>query len=104
MSAPAVSTPGIFHRLAKNRVALAACAVLAFVALAAIFGPMLMPRDAAVVTSAQFFPPSPAHFFGTDLNGRDVLFRVLEGARISLLVGFSGALISLIVGTAYGLV
>jgi peptide/nickel transport system permease protein/oligopeptide transport system permease protein len=52
----------------------------------------------------QFSPPTLAHPFGTDLNGRDLLYRVLEGARISLLVGISGALISFFVGTAYGLV
>ncbi len=104
MSAPAISTPGVLQRLARNRVALVACAALALVTMAAMLGPALMPQGAGGVTGAQFSPPSARHFFGTDLNGRDVLFRVLEGARISLLVGISGALISFFIGTAYGLI
>jgi peptide/nickel transport system permease protein/oligopeptide transport system permease protein len=63
-----------------------------------------MPAGAGEVSGNQYNPPEWSHLFGTDLNGRDVLFRVLQGARVSLLVGFSGALISFFVGTAYGLV
>jgi len=47
--------------------------------------------------------PSAAHPCGTDLNGRDLLYRILCGGRISLLVGLCGAGISLVVGTAWGL-
>src|SRR5947209_2327976 len=101
MTAP---PPGALRRLQRNRVALATLAVLAFVTLAAIVGPALFPAGFADVTKNQFAQPSAQHPFGTDLNGRDVLYRVLEGARISLLVGVSGALISLFVGTAYGLI
>src|SRR5438067_3679306 len=79
-------------------------AVLALVVLAAIVGPVLLPASYRELTKNQFAPPSLAHPFGTDLNGRDVLYRVLEGARVSLSVGAAGALISLFVGTAYGLV
>ena len=41
---------------------------------------------------------------GTDINGRDILYRVLDGGRVSLLVGLSGAAISLLIGTLYGLI
>ena len=52
----------------------------------------------------QLAAPSVAHWLGTDLNGRDLLYRVFIGARISLVVGLAGALVSLFVGTSYGLV
>ena len=92
------------QRFFRNRVALVSCIVLAIVALLAVIGPFLLPAAYRSLSASQFSPPSPRHPFGTDLNGRDVLYRVLEGARISLLVGISGALISFFVGTAYGLV
>jgi peptide/nickel transport system permease protein len=49
-------------------------------------------------------PPSPAHWFGSDNFGRDVYSRTLYGARVSLVVGASVALASLVIGTALGLV
>src|SRR5438094_3333919 len=96
--------PSAFHRLARNRVALVSLAVLAFVVLIAVLGPFLLPARYHELTSNQFAPPSLTHPFGTDLNGRDVLCRVLEGARVSLAVGLSGALIAFFFGTGYGLV
>ncbi len=100
----AIQMPSLWARLWRRRVPRTALMVLAVVTLAAIAGPALMPAGSREVSGNQFSPPALAHPFGTDLNGRDVLYRVLEGARISLLVGFSGALISFFVGTAYGLV
>lgn len=97
-------TPGIWRRLWERRVARAALIVLAVMAVAAILGPAVMPAGSGEVSGNQFSPPTTAHPFGTDLDGRDVLYRVLEGARVSLLVGISGAVISFFVGTAYGLV
>jgi peptide/nickel transport system permease protein/oligopeptide transport system permease protein len=97
-------TPGIWERLWRRRVARTTLVVLAVVTVAAIIGPALMPAGYGDVSGNQFSPPTLTHLFGTDLDGRDVLYRVLEGARVSLLVGFSGALISFFVGTAYGLV
>ena len=47
-------------------------------------------------------PPSAGHWFGTDELGRDTMARVIYGGRISLLVGFVGTLVSLIVGVGYG--
>jgi len=50
----------------------------------------------------QFQPPSLNHWFGTDVHGRDLLSRVLYGAQISLLVGFVGAAVSLVIGVLWG--
>ena len=96
--------PGTWARLRKNPVAVAAMAILAFIVFMAIFGPIIFKTDPHTTSKAQFQPPSAEHFFGTDNNGRDSFARVLEGARISLLVGICGAFISLVVGTTYGLI
>ena len=76
-----------------------------FIVLAALFGPLVYRVDPhATSTINSTLPPSHDHYFGTDNNGRDAFARVIEGARISLLVGISGALVSLFVGTTYGLI
>jgi peptide/nickel transport system permease protein/oligopeptide transport system permease protein len=96
--------PGTWVRLRKNPVAVAAMVILAFIVFMAVFGPIIFKTDPHTTSKAQFQPPSAQHFFGTDNNGRDSFARVLEGARISLLVGICGAVISLVVGTTYGLI
>jgi peptide/nickel transport system permease protein/oligopeptide transport system permease protein len=104
MSSATPPPPGTWARLRKNPVAVAAMVVLAFITLAAVLGPFVYRVDPHATSKEQFSPPSAAHPFGTDNNGRDTLARVMEGARISLLVGICGAFISLVVGTTYGLV
>ena len=96
--------PGAWSRLRKNPVALASMALLAFVIAFAFLGPLVFHADPHATSRDQLLPPSAAHPFGTDNNGRDVLARVMEGARISLIVGLCGALISLVIGTSYGLI
>src|SRR5262252_2950699 len=91
-------------KLRKNPAAVVSAIVLACVALAAILGPLLAPVRAGEVTRNSFLPPSSQHFFGTDLNGRDLLYRVLLGARISLAVGIAGAAVSFVIGIVYGMV
>jgi oligopeptide transport system permease protein len=78
--------------------------VLVLVAVAAGIGPSLLPATDANVTQASFLPPSQIHPFGTDLNGRDLLYRVLLGAQISILVGIAGAAVSFALGTTYGMI
>jgi oligopeptide transport system permease protein len=56
------------------------------------------------LSDEQFQPPSPSHWFGTDVHGRDLLSRVLYGAQISLLVGLVGAGVSLVIGVLWGAV
>ena len=93
-----------WSRLQRNPAAVLSIVILILVASSAIFGPALLPRGSGDVTRESFLPPSEVHFFGTDLNGRDLLFRVLIGARISLLVGLAGAFISFVVGIVYGMI
>ena len=92
------------QRLFRNGTARVCLVVLGVLVLAALVGPALMPGSAAELSANQFAPPSWAHPFGTDIHGLDLFYRVLTGARISLAVGISGALISFFIGTAYGLI
>jgi peptide/nickel transport system permease protein/oligopeptide transport system permease protein len=70
----------------------------------AIFGPVLLGIDPNQLSQAQLSPPSWQHWGGTDFLGRDIMTRLLCGARISLLVGLVGALVSLVIGVAWGAV
>jgi len=79
-------------------------AALAFLTLAAIFGPYFSPYSVDQISQTRLVSPDAAHWLGTDLHGRDLLTRLLFGARISLLVGLVGATISLFVGVTYGLI
>ena len=104
MSSPAATPPGAWKRLRKNPVAIIAVIILVVVFAFAIFGIPAFGLDPHATSNTQYSPPNAEHRFGTDVNGRDSFARVLEGARISLLVGFCGAFISLFVGTTYGLI
>ena len=85
-------------------------AVLAIIFAIAIFAPLLTPfdpildQDLAQKLKPPFWHDSPkydpAHPLGTDLQGRDYLTRLVHGARISLLIGFSAMIISGVIGTA----
>jgi len=82
----------------------AAALVLAAMGLLVVVGPLLLPAFYSLPSPLTYAAPNAVHPCGTDLNGRDLLLRILEGGRISLLVGLCGAAISLFIGTAYGLV
>jgi oligopeptide transport system permease protein len=100
----APAPPGAWRRLLRNPIAIGSLFLFAILIYFTIDGPRWFTYNPDDTTSAQFEPPSKAHPFGTDLHGRDVLSRVLQGARISLLVGACGAFVSFLVGTAYGMI
>lgn len=113
-SAQAVHKPGVTRvsRLAvvwlgvwRNKpTALGALIVFAFLA-AALLAQFLTPFGFEEMNYAKsHVPPSVEHPFGTDFFGRDILTRVLHGARISLLLGLVVVLINMVVGVAVGLV
>jgi peptide/nickel transport system permease protein len=80
-------------------------ALLLFMLLIAVFAPYLGTVDPTSLAPARRTrPPSAEHWFGTDMLGRDLYSRVIYGARVSLLVGFSVAAFASLVGLAIGLV
>ena len=93
------------RRMAKqNKLAVASAVLLILLLLAAVFAPVLTPYDAVTGDTAnRLQSPSAAHWLGTDEMGRDVLTRLLYGARISLAVGVIPTLVSLALGVALGM-
>ena len=77
--------------------------VLGGMILIVLLAPPFFPPGHSLPGPDTYAAPSAVHPCGTDLNGRDLLYRILCGGRISLLVGLCGAGISLVVGTAWGL-
>jgi peptide/nickel transport system permease protein len=89
--------------LRRYGLASAGGAVILIWALIAAFAPLIAPYDPTVVDVAiRLKPPSNLHLLGTDALGRDVLSRLLYGARTSLTVGFSVVLIASVFGTILG--
>lgn len=78
-------------------------ALVAFFCLAALFAPWISPYPAhGVDVSAMLLPPSAKHWLGTDALGRDVLSRLIEGSRVSLIVGVGASLVSVGIGVFLG--
>jgi peptide/nickel transport system permease protein len=78
--------------------------LLILMLLMAVLAPYLGTVDpTALATARRTRPPSAEHWFGTDMLGRDLYSRVIYGARVSLLVGFSVAAFASVIGLAIGL-
>ena len=103
--APARTRPGVMRRLLAVRRAVCGLAILILLAAASAAAPLLSPYSPLAINPAQgSAPPSPAHWFGQDQIGRDLLTRVLYGGRLSLLVGFIAVGLAIFVGVPIGLV
>lgn len=94
----------IWKRFRRSKLALIALVYVAIVAAVAIAAPLLTSDPNGVDLASRLGPPSTAHPLGTDDLGRDVLARVVHGARVSLSVGFAATAISLIIGSILGAV
>lgn len=68
----------------------------------AVFSDVLRPYSTSRPSCGVFDPPSAAHWLGCDDGGFDVLSLVLEGGRVSMIVGFTAAVISIVIGTVFG--
>jgi len=88
----------------SNRLAIFGTAVMAVFVVMAVFAPLVAPYDPLDQNLPQKFAgPSLAHPFGQDELGRDILSRVIYGARISLTAGLAAVALATVVGTIVGL-
>lgn len=96
--------PGLSRFLTRNGMLTAGVAIVGLMSLAALAAPWLAPFDPTTLDVNNILQgPSAAHPFGTDGLGRDVLSRMLYGARVSLWVGFVAVGISVAIGLVLGL-
>lgn len=107
----ALSRPGGWQIVRRNRPAMLSLGLLAVLVVIAFTVPFFLPESLKAPSADTFLRPltrsadgSVMHLCGTDVNGQDVFYRLLTGAQVSLGVGMIGALLSLIVGTAYGMI
>lgn len=99
-----VRRPGTVSALLRRPAGLIGAALVAIVVLAALLAPWIAPADPVMVNLAvKLQPPGWAHWLGTDQTGRDLLSRILWGARPSLAVGLVAVLIGLVGGCGVGL-
>lgn len=91
-----------------HRLGMIGLAMLSLAVLVAVFAPLIAPYDpyeTVTITIDEIYqPPSAEHWLGTDDGAKDVFSALVYGARVSLIVGFTGALISVLVGGAIGLI
>jgi peptide/nickel transport system permease protein len=102
--APKRRTDGFLWRLTRNRAIFIWGGILLLLILMAVFAPVIAPYDPIKQSSDLLQAPSRQHLFGTDELGRDILSRIIFGARISLTVGLIAVGIAGGVGTVVGLV
>lgn len=94
----------ILKSLLKNKLLLVFGTITIIIAIAGILAPVIAPASPYLEEPVnRLLPPGGKHLFGTDIYGRDVFSRVLYGVRLSLIVGFTTALISTIAGMVLGL-
>jgi peptide/nickel transport system permease protein len=89
----------------KSKIALFGLVTLLALYLIALLAPLLAPYDPIAqkdIVATSYLKPSAQHWLGTDRFGRDILSRILYGARISLSIGFVATLISVTLGTVLG--
>jgi ABC-type dipeptide/oligopeptide/nickel transport system permease subunit len=107
---PVVERSRIWRKFVRNPAGVAGAVVLLVIVAAAVAAPYVAPHEPARQSLIRRFTPPvwaqgghAAHLLGTDQVGRDILSRMIHGARISLMVGVSAVVVSLVVGVTVGL-
>lgn len=102
---PAVRTlePSLASLVFSHPSVLVGGGLLVAMVAAAVLGPWFVPDPFAITPTARLRPPGAEFWFGTDFLGRDLFARVVWGARISLVVGLTVAVLAVVVGMVIGL-
>lgn len=101
---PYLLSGAVVRQFTRSRAAVFGLALTAAFILMAILAPVLAPHDPVAFSLGQNLrPPSATYPLGTDELGRDILSRLLYGARITLLITLGAVLVSLVIGTALGI-
>ena len=98
---------GTWKRFRKHRLALVGAVVLIVLIVVAVFAPLISPADPNAIDQTNWsgYPLAPGvagHILGTDENGRDLLARLIFGARISLTIAIFAVAMEIIIGTLLG--
>lgn len=94
---------GFWEMFYKNKLALTGCAIVILLFVVSVMAPQIAPYDpGAIDLQNVLMPPSSDHWLGTDQLGRDVLSRMIWGARISLKVGFVATGLAILIGMILG--
>ncbi len=97
----------VWKRLQKNKMAITGLVILSLICLSAVFADVFFNYETMVIQQSaalRLSPPSPQHWLGTDEVGRDILARIIHGARVSLPVAFATIVIAAIAGGILGAV
>ena len=102
-SSEKLSELSVFQLVLKNKNVFWGSIILFLIILIAIFGPLFALDPMSLNPMSRLKPPGEIGLFGTDQLGRDVYSRVVNGGRISLVVGITVAIFSVVIGTVMGL-
>ena len=93
----------VMHRLRKNKVAMVGLVIMILMIIMALLSPWISPYDYAKTSKAdRYAGPSAQHWFGCDSMGRDILSRIMYGARASLWLGLMSTLVATVIGVILG--
>ena len=94
----------VFRRFLNDKLAITGFVMLIAILILILVVPFFVKNPSVINVLAKNLPPSASNIFGTDSLGRDVFARVLEGGRFSFFVGFLATIISVFLGTIFGLI
>ena len=93
----------VMHRLRKNKIAMVGLVIMILLIIMALLSPYITPYDYAKTSKAdRYAAPSWQHLFGCDGMGRDILSRIMYGARASLWLGLMSTLVATVIGVLLG--